>query len=890
MFRQTMVVFILASTVLAAHAGEERYDNYFGHAAQTDKYGVIAPWYKGQNGQFDQRVQIAADTLKRYPWTPKGEHLTPAPEFIYNGHWNDVSPDGKIVVGEQTPWANGDLGQRNAFVLSSVIDYYRYSGDPSMLTIITLAADHLIDHCETPATHGWPRMLISVPTMGTSYGDCKLGQSDVLGKGEGKIQLDIVAQVGTELVRAYEMTGNTKWYEAAKHWADLMVQNRRHDPDQSPWGRYADNASGNGMNGIQTGGVSVLLTFFDELIRTGYTGHNGDLIAARNEGRAYLKNVLLSHWAQYDSWGRTFWDWEAPVEDRHVPERVSTYMMDHKDVFPNWKNDVRNILTLLILHNMANPESGGNDFNGAWAYPESSSCCQRSLFYATNAIAGVYSRYGMEANDPWALEIGRRSQILSTYDILPNGMSEDLVQGGSFVSRNWFKNAGPKALKDTLRTIEWVPEIAAPVRENHLVHSIGVVRRIRYEKGSITYETFDAPANDSDELRLAFVPQTVTADGKPLPHIHSTSGAGYWYKELPGGDALVFVHHPGMRNIVVRGNDPQNVIAASSLKGQGGWRMRQGSLEAKEKGASIEVNFVGNQVRVIGDGGTNGGLAEVYLDGIRQLTPIDCYSPASFSRQTLYSQSGLAQGQHTLRIVATGEHNPIATASSVRIAEVQYSAATGDVNFGEGGGPATEQRLLFGYTGRKDFIDGEGHAWRPGMEYVARTGKLTDVVAHTWWTMRQAVFVGTKPVSKPGRTADPDEELYRYGAHWNDFTVNLTVAPGIYHVRLKFSENEFHKANQRAINIEINGKRVATDFDALATAGGPEKAVDLVFNNIHPVDGTIAVRFFADKVEGQLHDAMVQALEVGPGDGGMGATPKSASPEALSAGCPSTKH
>ena len=54
--------------------------------------------------------------------------------------------------------------------------------------------------CQTGADHGWPKMLISVPTLGKRYGQCVLGPSDDLKKGEGKIQLDIVAEVGLELV------------------------------------------------------------------------------------------------------------------------------------------------------------------------------------------------------------------------------------------------------------------------------------------------------------------------------------------------------------------------------------------------------------------------------------------------------------------------------------------------------------------------------------------------------------------------------------------------------------------------------------------------------------------------------------------------------------------
>jgi hypothetical protein len=42
---------------------------YFAHEAVEDSHGVIAPWYRGQNGQCDFRVRVAAETMKRYPWT-----------------------------------------------------------------------------------------------------------------------------------------------------------------------------------------------------------------------------------------------------------------------------------------------------------------------------------------------------------------------------------------------------------------------------------------------------------------------------------------------------------------------------------------------------------------------------------------------------------------------------------------------------------------------------------------------------------------------------------------------------------------------------------------------------------------------------------------------------
>lgn len=65
---------LLAALTSAATAGVQ--SRYYGHAAVHDRYGVIAPWYQGLNGQCDFRVRIAAETLKRYPWTARTNAIT----------------------------------------------------------------------------------------------------------------------------------------------------------------------------------------------------------------------------------------------------------------------------------------------------------------------------------------------------------------------------------------------------------------------------------------------------------------------------------------------------------------------------------------------------------------------------------------------------------------------------------------------------------------------------------------------------------------------------------------------------------------------------------------------------------------------------------------------
>jgi hypothetical protein len=281
------------------------------------------------------------------------------------------------------------------------------------------------------------------------------------------------------------------------------------------------------------------------------------------------------------------------------------------------------------------------------------------------------------------------------------------------------------------------------------------------------------------------------------------------------------------------------------------------------------VKFKGTQIRLLGWSAPDGGLAEVYLDGVKQAAAIDCWQPYArgfrMSGQLLFSRSGLLENDHTLQILVLGKSNPYSKGTRVYLNSTEWSAAKDTPDSGEGRGPTDVQRWVFGYPGREDLKDAAGNLWRPATEWIVRTGTMTDSVAATWWTT---------PCTEPiANTKDPD--LYRYGAHAKEFIANVTVGPGTYYVRLKFAATRGIDTKKNCVTIEICGKRVATKMDVAATAGGPNKAVELVFNNIAPRNGVIDVRFLGgDPDKPGSGEAFVQALEVGPGSGGTGATPK----------------
>lgn len=88
---------------------------------------------------------------------------------------------------------------------------------------------------------------------------------------------------------------------------------------------------------------------------------------------------------------------------------------------------------------------------------------------------------------------------------------------------------------------------------------------------------------------------------------------------------------------------------------------------ANTAGASASFTFNTSAVRYVGVKGSNGGMADIYLDGSKVAT-VDTYAPGNKEyEQVLYQAVGLAPGTHTLKIVVTGQRNPASSDTFVSV-------------------------------------------------------------------------------------------------------------------------------------------------------------------------------------------------------------------------------
>jgi hypothetical protein len=142
----------------------------------------------------------------------------------------------------------------------------------------------------------------------------------------------------------------------------------------------------------------------------------------------------------------------------------------------------------------------------------------------------------------------------------------------------------------------------------------------------------------------------------------------------------------------------------------------------------------------------------------------------------------------------------------------------------------------------------------------------TDPTGRAWAADRyfELGAYAEHPLKLLARALDP--ALFQ-GGRTGDFVYRIPLRPGVYELHLYFAETTFGPGatagggeNSRVFHVVANGKRILSDFDIIADAGGPGIADERVFKDISPgPDGLLQLRFISHRSE-----AIVSAIELVP--------------------------
>jgi len=502
-----------------------------GHPVQLDAQGKLLPWPMPDNTGYSYSSHFL--TQWTILWDQYNRQRLPYFYccFDFDRTTFELAPDPH--------WVNS-TGYLRAMMQGFMERLYAYTGDPRTLTFLQDFVDYELENGLTPEGYAWSQVPYASANPGAKRytGWSQLGAEDF-------IEPHVVGEDG--YVRLYEMTGNTKYLRAAIRCADALVKNfKPGDEFNSPWPVRAfarDGKADAPPMGPYSANVIEPVMLFDELIRLG----QGD-VAGYARVRAGAWDWFQKYPLAHDVWVGYFEDTVASMGNMNqvIPLEFARYVLLHPEKDPQWREHAHHIIEWVkttpkwpkyIVHGATVTTEQGNGVNFCCNLPNQ--CCDSH----TSRLAAVEALYFARTDDAAYRDAAFRSYNWVTYF---QGLSSGAH--APFSTQWWFTDQyadGPRRLMDAFWAVpEW-----APPDESHLLGSSSVVTKISYRKGSITYSTFDPES--SDVLRLDFVPDFVTANGKPLPrHKVVDQPGGYTFDDVTH---VLRIRHEDARDIDIQG-------------------------------------------------------------------------------------------------------------------------------------------------------------------------------------------------------------------------------------------------------------------------------------------------------------------------------------------------
>lgn len=437
-------------------------------------------------------------------------------------------------------WANS-TGYLRAMLEGFIERLYPYTGDPRTLTFLQDFVDYELENGRTPADYAWSRVPYPSADPGARH------YSGWSSHGKDYIEPPVVGEDGYAYLRLYEMTGNTKYLEAAILCANALVKNYKlGDAANSPWPVrcYARDGRVEGPTmGPYSANVIEPIMLFDELIRL----KQGDIA-----GYTRVRHAAWEWFQEYplrnNVWVGYFEDVVPSMENMNqvIPLEFARYVLLHPEYDAEWKQHAKTLIEWVkttpkwpkyIVHDAMVTTEQGDGVHFCCNLPNQ--CCDSH----TARLAAVEALYYAKTGDADYKEAAFRSYNWVTYFQGLPGAAHAPFGGNQWWFTDQFAD-GPRRLMDAFWAVpEW-----APADESHLVGSSSVVTKIAYGKGSVTYSTFDP--HSVDVLRLDFVPDSVTANGRRMERLASLDREGYVFDD---STRVLRICHDDARDIDIQG-------------------------------------------------------------------------------------------------------------------------------------------------------------------------------------------------------------------------------------------------------------------------------------------------------------------------------------------------
>ncbi len=542
-----MKIFLFLMAVLLCLFSQAQYkvDAMCGAKVNLDKAGKLLARYQPQTpgASYVVGMKLAVDFLKNCPVSPTNGLP------VYLTHCS-IYRDGKGgYVGSD--WPHNPIVVNGGLVQSLAIDWRIYSGDESVIDIARRALDHQIEFGTTPANWQWARVPYAssdagaVVYQGASRFDTAMTDEN-RGRGDGSfvLEADKIGEMGIHYLKFYQITGETKYLDAAVQCADALAKHVRKSGNgarglewkklgiTSPWPFRVRAETGDVLEDY-TSHVVENLRLLDELLRI------KERIKLPDEKAGAYKNASGIAWGWlYSSEGPIKTAiWKGYFEDirldpinlnrvNNSPMEFARYLVKH----PEHDSDISTTVPALIwwVKNTFG-EKGMNAINEQTG-------CYLPMGSHTSRYASINALWYEYSGDKWYKEEAYRFFNHASYMAEPDGVVQT---GHNWGAEIWFSDGYTDYIRHFMEGLAAVPEWA-PAGESHMLKSSSVVQKINYGPQQISYQTYDADANEV--LRLTSKPVAVTVGGTAINETKSTTVEGWTWEHFSTGGVLR-IHH-----------------------------------------------------------------------------------------------------------------------------------------------------------------------------------------------------------------------------------------------------------------------------------------------------------------------------------------------------------
>jgi hypothetical protein len=507
------------------------------HPIKTDGQGSIISWYNDEPGIAYDFVINAIWNF----WDTMRRDMNGLPYYMNHQVWRPEN-DPRGLGGDQL-----------AMALSSWQLLYQYSGNERVKENMKFIADYYLAHSLSAANASWPNIPFPYNTMiysGVYDGDMVIGKDYT--------QPDKAGSFGYELVKLYKISRNENYLRHAILIANTLARFTREGNElESPLPFKVNAYTGavgilksNSGNGKPDGRSDYTTNFVGtvqlwmELIKM----KQGDIAAyqsASNKIVSWMKKYPM----QNNKWGPFFEDIPGWSDTQINAVTFARFILENKNLFPNWKKNVRNILDWVyqkLGNNQWQKYGGLKVVNEQTAYTTPGNS-------HTSRQAAAELLYAFYSSDNTNKDLAIQQLNWATYMVNSDGKNcypRDEV---------WLTDGYGDYIRHYLNAMAAAPELA-PSNQNHILHSTSIITQADYypnfnkrlvqdvKKEDISstlifYKTFDQIS--TEKIRLTEKPSKIMLDKKLINEVVDLSKEGWKWEPLKKGGVLRITHQTG---------------------------------------------------------------------------------------------------------------------------------------------------------------------------------------------------------------------------------------------------------------------------------------------------------------------------------------------------------